>query len=66
MAIAVHQIHNLVRTYQHALQPASASKPAEQTGRQGDRVSVSAEARERAGQHAAISDHGRDRTKRPR
>jgi hypothetical protein len=66
MGVAVHQIHNLIRTYQHALQPQSSPKPAETTGRQDDRVSVSAEARKRAEQHATIPDHEPGNTKRER
>ena len=47
MGIEVHQIHNLVRTYQHALQPNASPKPAEPAGRQDDRVALE------------IADHGR-------
>lgn len=66
MGIEVHQIHNLVRTYQHALQPNASPKPAEPAGRQDDRVSVSEEARRRAEQHVTIPEHDPDNTKRSR
>ena len=64
MGIEVHQIHNLVRTYQHALQPISTAKPTEAASRQDDSVSVSAEARERHEQESAIPEHDRDNKKR--
>jgi DNA-directed RNA polymerase specialized sigma24 family protein len=66
MGIAVHQIHNLVRTYQRALQPASSDTPPEPSNRQADRVSVSAEARELHEHVAALPEHNRDNTKRSR
>ncbi len=66
MGIAVHQIHNLVRTYQRALQPTQPEKAPEPTSGQADRVSVSAEARERHEQVTAHSTHDRDNTKRSR
>lgn len=62
MGIAVHQIHNLVRTYQRALQPAHAEHTAAQPSQGNDRVSVSAEARER--HESVIPEHGRDNRKR--
>lgn len=64
MGIEVHQIHNLVRTYQRALQPIPAVKPVEATSRQDDRVSVSAEARNRHEQKSVIPEHDRDNKKR--
>lgn len=51
MALAVQQLHNLVRTYQRVLQtdlPAQTSEPAFE--HQEDSVSISAEARERVDQ----------------
>ncbi len=66
MGIAVHQIHNLVRTYQRALQPTPSEKSPEPTRGQNDRVSVSAEARERHEQVTALPEHDRDNTKRSR
>lgn len=66
MGIEVHQIHNLVRTYQRVLQPAPAAKPNDAANHQDDRVSVSAEARERAEQHSTIPEHDRDNKKRTR
>lgn len=66
MAIAINQIHNLVRTYQRSLQPASEITPTASAGRQHDRVSVSAEARERHEQNTAIQKDDRDNPKRSR
>ena len=66
MGIAVHQIHNLVRTYQRALQPTQSEKSSEPSRSQTDRVSVSAEARERHEQVTAHPEHDRDNTKRSR
>ena len=66
MGIAIHQIHNLVRTYQRALQPTQSEKSSEPSRGQTDRVSVSAEARERHEQVTAIPEHDRDNTKRSR
>jgi len=66
MGIAVHQIHNLVRTYQRALQPTQSENSPEPSRGQADRVSVSAEARERHQQVAAIPEYDRDNTKRSR
>ena len=66
MGIAVHQIHNLVRTYQRALQPASSDTSPAPSTRQADRVSVSAKARELHEQVAALPEHDRDNTKRSR
>lgn len=66
MGIEVHQIHNLVRTYQRALQPTQTEKPSEPATRHDDRVSVSAEARERAEQHSTIPEHDHDNKKRTR
>ena len=66
MGIAVHQIHNLVRTYQHALQPTQSEKSPEPTTGQADRVSLSAEARERHEQVSALPEYDRDNTKRSR
>ena len=66
MGIAVHQIHNLVRTYQRVLQPAPSEKAPEPTSRRDDRVSVSAEARERRQSEPAIPEHDRDNKKRSR
>ncbi len=66
MGIAVHQIHNLVRTYQRALQPTQSEKSSEPSRSQTDRVSVSAEARERHEQVTARPEHDRDNTKRSR
>ncbi|MCC6141046.1 MAG: hypothetical protein IT389_10595 [Nitrospira sp.] len=64
MGISVHQIHNLVRTYQHALHPAQSEKSPEPAREQADRVSLSAEARERHEQVNALPDHNRDNQKR--
>ncbi|SPP65146.1 hypothetical protein [Nitrospira lenta] len=64
MGIAVHQIHNLVRTYQRALQPAPPAKALEPVSGQADRVSVSAEARERHEHVTALPEHDRDNPKR--
>lgn len=48
MAIETNQIHNIVRTYQRTLHEGKpAAQPPGQTPRREDRVSVSAEARER-------------------
>jgi hypothetical protein len=66
MGIAVHQIHNLVRTYQRALQPASSDTSPALDNRQTDRVSISAEARELHEQVAALPEPDRDNTKRSR
>ena len=66
MGIAVHQIHNLVRTYQRALQPTQSENVPEPSKGQTDRVSVSAEARERHEQVTAHSEHDRDNTTRSR
>jgi hypothetical protein len=66
MGIALNQIHNLVRTYQHALRPAPSENSPEPTSGQADRVSVSVEARERHEQVAALPEHDRDNTKRSR
>lgn len=66
MAIAVNQIHNLVRTYQRSLQPTAEITPAASASRQHDRVSVSAEAREQHEQNTAIPKHDRDNPKRSR
>lgn len=66
MGIAVHQIHNLVRTYQHALQPTQSRNSPEPTSGQADRISVSTEARERHEQVAPPPEHDRDNTKRSR
>lgn len=66
MGIEVHQIHNLVRTYQHALQPSSPAKPTELVSRQDDHVSLSAEARERHESESAIPERDRDNKKRTR
>lgn len=66
MGIAIHQIHNLVRTYQRALQPASSDTSPEPGNRRDDRVFVSAEARERHEQVTALPEHDRDNTMRPR
>jgi DNA-directed RNA polymerase specialized sigma24 family protein len=66
MGIAVHQIHNLVRTYQRALQPTSSDTSPTPDNRHADRVSVSAEARELHEQVAALPEHDRDNTKRSR
>ncbi len=66
MGIEVHQIHNLVRTYQRALQPAPTENTPEPTSRRDDRVSVSAEARVRHEQVSARPEHDRDDTKRSR
>ncbi len=66
MGIEVHQIHNLVRTYQRALQPAAPARPVEPVDQQNDRVSVSAEARERHETESAIPEPTRDNKKRTR
>lgn len=66
MGIAVHQIHNVVRTYQRALQPTVPVTPAEPVDRRNDRVSVSAEARERHERVTALPEHDRDNNKRTR
>lgn len=66
MGIAVHQIHNLVRTYQRALQPTQPEKSPEPTRGQADRVSLSADARERQEQVSVLPEHDRDNTKRSR
>ena len=66
MGIAVHQIHNLVRTYQRALQPAQSEKSPVPANNQADRVSVSAEARERHEKATSHPEHDRDNTKRTR
>lgn len=63
MGIEVHQIHNLVRTYQRALQPAPAEKSSQHATPHEDRVSVSLEARERAEQHSAIPEQGHENKK---
>lgn len=62
MGIAVHQIHNLVRTYQRALQPASSDTAPASSHRQDDRVSVSTAARERHEQVTAHPEDDRDNT----
>ena len=66
MGIEVHQIHNVVRTYQRALQPAKPARPVEPVDQQHDRVSVSAEARERHETESAIPEPVRDNNKRTR
>ena len=66
MGIAVHQIHNLVRTYQRALQPTAPVQPAESGAHQNDRVSVSEEARERHKSESTLPEDDRDNTKRAR
>lgn len=66
MGIEVHQIHNLVRTYQRSLQPAVSARPVEPADRQNDRVSVSAEARERHETESAIPEPARNNKKRTR
>lgn len=66
MGIDVHQIHNLVRTYQRALQPATPAKTTEPVSHQDDRVSVSAEARERHESESANAVHDRNNKKRTR
>ncbi len=66
MGIEVHQIHNVVRTYQRALQPAEPARPAESVAPQNDRVSVSAEARERQESESARPEPIRDNKKRTR
>lgn len=66
MGIAVNQIHNLVRTYQRALQPTQPDKSPAPASGQADRVSVSAEARERHEQVTAIPEHDRNNPKRSR
>ncbi len=66
MGIAVHQIHNLVRTYQRALQPTSSDTSPALDNRHADRVSVSAEARELHEQVTAHPEHDRNSTKRSR
>jgi len=66
MGIEVHQIHNVVRTYQRALQPTSPAKTTESVNHQDDRVSVSAEARERHESEAVKAAHDRDNKKRTR
>lgn len=66
MGIEVHQLHNLVRTYQRALLPTQLEKSPEPTRSQADRVSVSPEARERQEQVTALPEHDRDNTKRSR
>jgi len=66
MGIDVHQIHNVVRTYQRSLQPAKPARPVEPVDRQHDRVSVSAEARERHETESAIPEPARDNKKRTR
>lgn len=63
MGIEVHQIHNLVRTYQRALQPAQAEKSSPQATPHEDRVSVSSEARERAERHSAIPEQSHENKK---
>jgi len=66
MGIDVHQIHNVVRTYQRALQPAKPARPVEPGDQQHDRVSVSAEARERHETESTIPEPVRDNNKRTR
>lgn len=66
MGIEVHQIHNVVRTYQRALQPAAPARPVEPVDQQHDRVSVSAEARERHETKSAIPEPVRGNNKRTR
>lgn len=66
MEISVHQIHNLVRTYQRALQSVSSDTSPAPGNRRDDRVSVSAEARERHEQVTALPEHDCDNTKRSR
>lgn len=66
MGIEVHQIHNVVRTYQRALQPAAPARPVEPVDQQHDRVSVSAEARERHETESATPKPVRDNNKRTR
>lgn len=66
MGIEVHQIHNVVRTYQRALQPAAPARPVEPVDQRHDRVSVSAEARERHETESAIPEPVRDNNKRTR
>jgi hypothetical protein len=66
MGIDVHQIHNLVRTYQHALRPIAPANPTESVNHQDDRVSFSAETRERHEPESAIPERDRDNMKRAR
>lgn len=66
MGIAVHQIHNLVRTYQRALQPTPSAQSSEPRTSHDDRVSVSPEARERHEQITAVPEYDRDNPKRSR
>jgi hypothetical protein len=63
MGIEIHQIHNVVRTYQHALQPPGPAYPTESVRRQDDRVSFSPEARERRDTESAFPEHDRDNKK---
>lgn len=65
MGIEVHQIHNLVRTYQRALQPTPAEPARDETpSRQEDRVSVSQEARQRHHQKSSTHDETDTPTRR--
>lgn len=66
MGIKIHQIHNLVRTYQRVLQPPPPEKVPDSTDRRQDHVSVSAEARQLHEQDAATPVHDCDNKKRSR
>lgn len=58
MAIETNQIHNIVRTYQRTLhQEKSASHQTGAAAHQEDRISVSAEARERLAHKAGEQAH---------
>ena len=64
MGIEVHQIHNLVRTYQRALQPTASERTRDDApARQEDRVSVSPEARQRHHQKSSSHDESKPPTR---
>lgn len=66
MGIAMHQIHNLVRTYQHSLQPTGPANPTLSVRHQDDRVSFSSETRERRNTQSVFPEHDRVNKKRTR
>lgn len=66
MGIAMHQIHNVVRTYQHSLQPTDPAYSTQSVRHQDDRVSFSSEARVRRNTESMFPEHDRDNKKRTR
>lgn len=66
MGIEMHQIHNVVRTYQHALQPSAPANPTGSVNRQDDREFFFTQARERHYSEPALPEQDRDTKKRTR